>query len=352
MYTGLSVPGGTYDRDHLIDAEAQIAAGIEGAATGEVRTLMADGRNGITLVNIGVGPANAKTICDHIAVLRPEVWLMIGHCGGLRPSQRIGDYVLAHAYLRDDHVLDDVLELAHVAAPWPRLERLDGAPAPPRHRRAGLPVPCPVGLQEMLRQQRDVLRPLPERRNPDRHHRQTMIEVLTKLAFGNQRLEITRRRRNDPHIDGDLGATADALKGLIHQNPQYLVLRFAWQLRNIIDKKRAPVRLLECASLAAIRSVRLIDPEQFKLHTVGGDSGSIDHNKRPACARRLRMERTRRKLLSGARRADNKDPAVGRSNALDRLTQLSDSSGAADKRCRDRRQLLELFDLALEPRIF
>ena len=34
---------------------------------------------------------------------------MIGHCGGLRPSQTIGDYVLAHAYLRDDHVMDDVL---------------------------------------------------------------------------------------------------------------------------------------------------------------------------------------------------------------------------------------------------
>ena len=71
--------------------------------------LMADDRTGITLVNIGVGPANAKTICDHLAVLRPEAWLMIGHCGGLRPSQAIGDYVLAHAYLRDDHVMDDVL---------------------------------------------------------------------------------------------------------------------------------------------------------------------------------------------------------------------------------------------------
>src|SRR3569623_375911 len=71
--------------------------------------LMADDRTGITLVNIGVGPSNAKTICDHLAVLRPEAWLMIGHCGGLRPSQRIGDYVLAHAYLRDDHILDDVL---------------------------------------------------------------------------------------------------------------------------------------------------------------------------------------------------------------------------------------------------
>jgi len=71
--------------------------------------LIARDGSGITLVNIGVGPANAKTICDHLAVLRPHVWLMIGHCGGLRETQSIGDYVLAHAYLRDDHVLDAVL---------------------------------------------------------------------------------------------------------------------------------------------------------------------------------------------------------------------------------------------------
>jgi AMP nucleosidase len=67
---------------------------------------------GITLVNIGVGPSNAKTITDHLAVLRPHVWLMVGHCGGLRGSQRLGDYVLANAYLRDDHVLDQLLPLA------------------------------------------------------------------------------------------------------------------------------------------------------------------------------------------------------------------------------------------------
>jgi AMP nucleosidase len=64
---------------------------------------------GVTLVNIGVGPSNAKTITDHLAVLRPHVWLMIGHCGGLRRTQRLGDYVLAHAYLREDNVLDDAL---------------------------------------------------------------------------------------------------------------------------------------------------------------------------------------------------------------------------------------------------
>ncbi|MCC5972633.1 MAG: AMP nucleosidase [Rubellimicrobium sp.] len=65
----------------------------------------ADGQ-GITLVNIGVGPSNAKTATDHIAVLRPHAWLMVGHCAGLRNSQRLGDFVLAHAYLREDNVLD------------------------------------------------------------------------------------------------------------------------------------------------------------------------------------------------------------------------------------------------------
>ena len=67
------------------------------------------GHSGITMVNIGVGPSNAKTITDHIAVLRPHAWLMLGHCAGLRNTQALGDYVLAHAYVREDHVLDDDL---------------------------------------------------------------------------------------------------------------------------------------------------------------------------------------------------------------------------------------------------
>ena len=74
--------------------------------------------NGITLVNIGVGPSNAKTITDHIAVLRPHVWLMLGHCAGLRAEQNMGDYVLAHGYVRDDHVLDEDLP------PWVPLPAL------------------------------------------------------------------------------------------------------------------------------------------------------------------------------------------------------------------------------------
>jgi AMP nucleosidase len=82
------------------------------------------GHAGITLVNIGVGPSNAKTITDHIAVLRPHAWLMVGHCAGLRNSQRLGDYVLAHAYMREDHVLDDDLP---VWVPIPALAEVQKA---------------------------------------------------------------------------------------------------------------------------------------------------------------------------------------------------------------------------------
>jgi AMP nucleosidase len=70
----------------------------------------ADG-SGISMVNIGVGPSNAKTITDHIAVLRPHAWIMLGHCAGLRNTQQLGDYVLAHGYVREDHVLDEELPL-------------------------------------------------------------------------------------------------------------------------------------------------------------------------------------------------------------------------------------------------
>lgn len=66
-------------------------------------------QGGISIINIGVGPSNARNISDHVAVLRPNAWLMLGHCAGLRKTQKLGDYVLAHGYVRDDHALDKEL---------------------------------------------------------------------------------------------------------------------------------------------------------------------------------------------------------------------------------------------------
>jgi AMP nucleosidase len=108
-YVALSGAGGLYLDAPTENARARLSDTAWRRHQMPAYHLVREDRSGVTLVNIGVGPSNAKTITDHLAVLRPEAWLMIGHCGGLRESQRIGDYVLAHAYLRDDHVLDPVL---------------------------------------------------------------------------------------------------------------------------------------------------------------------------------------------------------------------------------------------------
>jgi len=105
-YTGFVGPGNV----EITDPDAPMPA-LEKQPQMPAYHLKRDGQAGITLVNIGVGPSNAKTATDHIAVLRPHAWLMVGHCAGLRNSQRLGDFVLAHAYLREDKVLDDDLPI-------------------------------------------------------------------------------------------------------------------------------------------------------------------------------------------------------------------------------------------------
>jgi len=111
-YCELVLPGGTVVRRG--DAMADITAAVSAAPWPRFQmpaysVRRSDDRGGITICNIGVGPSNAKNVTDHLAVLRPHCWLMIGHCGGLRQSQTIGDYVLAHAYMRRDRILDDLV---------------------------------------------------------------------------------------------------------------------------------------------------------------------------------------------------------------------------------------------------
>lgn len=85
--------------------------------------LVAPGGTGITMINIGVGPSNAKTITDCLAVLRPECWVMIGHCAGLDGRMRIGDLILGNAYQRRDHILDDRIPLDIPIPAIPEVQR-------------------------------------------------------------------------------------------------------------------------------------------------------------------------------------------------------------------------------------
>jgi len=131
-YVAFVEPGNVVTRRVGLPAEAQDALGLALQRLPQMPAyhLVRLDRSGITMVNIGVGPSNAKTITDHVAVMRPWAWIMLGHCAGLRNSQRLGDYVLAHGYVREDHVLDEDLPLWVPIPPLAEIQlALEGAVA-------------------------------------------------------------------------------------------------------------------------------------------------------------------------------------------------------------------------------
>jgi AMP nucleosidase len=129
LSSGQTGPDAFVGPGNVITRNTRLGGGTSGIAPERMPQMPAfhlvePGYRGITLINIGTGPSNARNITDHVAVLRPHAWLMLGHCAGLRNTQRLGDYVLAHAYMREDHVLDQELPLW---APIPALAEMQVA---------------------------------------------------------------------------------------------------------------------------------------------------------------------------------------------------------------------------------
>ncbi len=104
-------PGNVVTRNARLGSAASTGTPPERMPQMPAFHLVEPDHSGITMINIGTGPSNARNITDHVAVMRPYAWLMLGHCAGLRNTQKLGDYVLAHGHVREDHVLDEELPL-------------------------------------------------------------------------------------------------------------------------------------------------------------------------------------------------------------------------------------------------
>jgi AMP nucleosidase len=65
--------------------------------------------DGITLINFGMGSANAATVMDLLSAIEPKAVLFLGKCGGLKRKNQLGDLVLPIAAIRGDGASDDYL---------------------------------------------------------------------------------------------------------------------------------------------------------------------------------------------------------------------------------------------------
>lgn len=62
---------------------------------------------GLTIVNFGIGTANAATIMDLLTARMPDGVLFLGKCGGLKQSTEIGHFILPIAAIRGEGTSDD-----------------------------------------------------------------------------------------------------------------------------------------------------------------------------------------------------------------------------------------------------
>jgi AMP nucleosidase len=63
--------------------------------------------NGITIINFGMGSANAATIMDLLSAVEPEAVLFLGKCGGIKNHNNLGDYILPIAAIRGEGTSND-----------------------------------------------------------------------------------------------------------------------------------------------------------------------------------------------------------------------------------------------------
>lgn len=65
---------------------------------------------GITIINFGIGSANAATVMDLLGAIKPKAALFLGKAGGLKKKIQIGDFVLPIAAMRGEGTSDDYFD--------------------------------------------------------------------------------------------------------------------------------------------------------------------------------------------------------------------------------------------------
>ncbi len=79
--------------------------------------------NGITMINFGMGSANAATVMDLLSAANPKAVLFLGKCGGLKKKNELGDFILPIAAIRGEGTSDDYMPHEVPALPSFNLQR-------------------------------------------------------------------------------------------------------------------------------------------------------------------------------------------------------------------------------------
>ena len=77
----------------------------------------------ITIINFGMGSANAATIMDLLGAITPKACLFLGKCGGLKKKNKLGDFILPIAAIRGEGTSNDYFPTKVPALPAFNLQK-------------------------------------------------------------------------------------------------------------------------------------------------------------------------------------------------------------------------------------
>lgn len=78
---------------------------------------------GITIINFGMGSANAATIMDLLSAIKPKAVLFLGKCGGIKRKNQLGDLILPIAAIRGEGTSNDYFPAEVPALPAFNLQK-------------------------------------------------------------------------------------------------------------------------------------------------------------------------------------------------------------------------------------
>src|SRR2546425_10779277 len=136
-----------------------------------------------------------------------------------------------------------------------------------RHVMQRLPQLPPEVLEERPHQQRNVPRTLPQWGNPERNDVQAIEQVSPEATGPDGRVEVPVCGGDQAHVHPDRVASADALQFLLLYHAQQLDLAVEWQLADLVEQQRPPVRLLEPSNATLQRAGECapVGPQELAL---------------------------------------------------------------------------------------
>ena len=193
-----------------------------------------------------------------------------------------------------------MLQFAHVAWPSVGLQGCDSADGDP-----GSLAPVTPGrlLDEGRRQPGDVSRPLPEWRQHDGKHIESVEQVLAKPSGSGLQPQAPVRRRNHPDVDAPRRVLAHSLELPFLQHPEELSLEFDRDLPDFVEEERAAVGGLEPSRAVAqgAGECALGMAEELAFEQFARDRCTVHANQRSMAPRTQVVQRACHELLACAR---------------------------------------------------